>query len=213
MVIAIDGPAGSGKTTVSRLLAEKLNASYLDTGATYRALTLKAIKEQTDLEDFQAVKTIAEKMNIEFRDRLVFLDNEDVTREIRMPYIDQNISKVAANPYAREVLVGLQRRLAEGKNVVVEGRDITTVVFPNAEYKFYLDANVEERARRRCKEFKERGVDVQFDALKNQVVKRDQADFSRESGPLKKADDACYIDTTALSIEQVVDNLAAHITL
>lgn len=211
MIIAIDGPAGSGKTTVSRLLAKKLNISYLDTGATYRALTLKALQMKLNLKDFAQIKEAAEGIDIAFKDERVFLDGKDVTEQIRTPLIDKNISKIASNPLAREVMVLLQRRIAQGKDVVAEGRDVTTVVFPDAEYKFYLDAHVDERTKRRYKEFKEKEVSISYEELSTQVKTRDKADFTRDVGPLKKTKDARVIDTTTLTLEQVVDSLTSYI--
>jgi len=211
MVVAIDGPAGSGKTTVSRLLAEKLKFSYLDTGATYRAVTLKALQENLDLDDQTAMGRLAEELDLEFKGSRVFVDGKEVTEDIRMPVIAKNISRIAANPLVREKLVLLQRRLAEDKDVVVEGRDITTVVFPAAEHKFYLDADVGSRAGRRHKELKQKGIDISLEEITMQVEQRDRADFSRAHGPLKRTDDACYVDTSDLNIAQVVDKLASYI--
>jgi cytidylate kinase len=211
MIIAIDGPAGSGKTTVSRLLAQKLKISYLDTGATYRALTLKVLEEGVDLANWEAVKNIAENLNLQIKDNKIYLNGRDISEQIRAPLIDINISKVASNPLARQALVGIQQKMAKDRDIVVEGRDITTVVFPEAKFKFYLDAEFEVRVKRRYNELKNRGIDIPFAKLKAQLKQRDNADLHREVSPLKRSEDAIYIDTTNLTIEEVVDKLASYI--
>ncbi|RKY39107.1 MAG: (d)CMP kinase, partial [Candidatus Omnitrophota bacterium] len=151
MIIAIDGPAGSGKTTVSRLLAKQLGISYLDTGALYRVLTLKALEENINLNDGETLQKLASTMNVKIEGERIYLDDREVTVEIRTPLIDKNISQVASHPQVREVMVNLQRKITYCKDYVVEGRDITTVVFPHADYKFYLDADFNERLQRRYK--------------------------------------------------------------
>lgn len=211
MIIAIDGPAGSGKTTVSRTLADRLNISYLDTGATFRTLTLKSLRENVDLEDYRAVEEIAVNLDIKFVGNRIYLDGEDVSEDIRTPFIDKNVSKIASNPLAREVLKNVQRKIVDDKDFVVEGRDITTVVFPNAEVKFYLDADTAVRAGRRHKELSVKGVEVSLDETKTQIQKRDDSDFNRSTAPLTKAEDAIYINTTTLTVEEVVNELISHI--
>jgi cytidylate kinase len=211
MIIAIDGPAGSGKTTVAKLLAKKLNIAYLDTGATYRALTLKALKKNTDLNSSASLKLLAEELNLEFDGSTVYLDGIDVSSEIRTPVIDRNISVIVSYPEVRKVMVDLQRKIAQGKNFVVEGRDITTVVFPKAEFKFYLDADPEIRAERRFKEFKTKGANLNFKEMKKDLDKRDQADKNRKVGALTIASDAIVIDTSKLTIEEVVEKMLGHI--
>ena len=209
MIIAIDGPAGAGKTTVARLLAEKLNIFYLDTGATYRALTFKALEEKIDLDDEEALENLAKNLNLrfDFSQGKVFLDEEDVTDKIRQPVIDKNISKVAEKPKVREVLVELQRKIAQDKDFIVEGRDTTTVVFPNAQFKFFLDADFYVRLKRRFKELKEKGVNISFSEVERDLKRRDKADLERKVGPLRKAEDAIYIDTTDLSLEEVIEKI------
>ncbi len=209
MIIAIDGPAGSGKTTVAKRLAKRLNIFYLDTGATYRALTWKALKENVDLDDEDKLEGLAKdlKISFDFDKERVYLDDEDVTAEIRTPLVDRNISKVASKPKVRKILVELQRNLARCNDFVVEGRDTTTVVFPRADFKFYLDADFVVRAQRRFKELKERGISITFEDVKRDLEKRDRADLTRKVGPLKRAKDAIYIDSTELSIEEVVEKL------
>jgi len=209
MIIAIDGPAGAGKTTVARLLAKKLNIFYLDTGATYRALTFKALKEKIDLDDEKVLENLAKNLNLrfDFSQGKVFLDGEDITDKIRQPIIDKNISKVAEKPKVREVLVELQRKIAQNKDFVVEGRDTTTVVFPHAQFKFFLDADFYVRLERRFKELKNKGIDISFSEVEKDLKRRDKADLERKVGPLKKAEDAIYIDTTDLSLEEVIEKI------
>lgn len=211
MIIAIDGPAGSGKTTVSRMLADRLSISYLDTGATFRALTLKSLRENVDLEDYKAVEETAVKLDIKFDGSRVYLDGEDVSADIRTPFIDKNVSKIASNPLAREILKNIQRKMVDNGDFVVEGRDITTVVFPNAEVKFYLDADTAVRAGRRHKELSVKGVEVSLGETKEQIQKRDDSDLNRSTAPLIKAEDAIYVDTTTLTIDEVVAELISHV--
>ncbi len=209
MIIAIDGPAGAGKTTVARLLAKKLNIFYLDTGATYRALTFKALKEKIDLDDEEALENLAKNLSFhfDFSQDKIFLDGEDITDKIRQPIIDKNISKVAEKPKIRKVLVELQRRIVQDKDFVAEGRDTTTVVFPHAQFKFFLDADFHVRLERRFKELKEKGLNVSFSEIEKDLKRRDKADLERKVGPLKKAEDAIYIDTTDLSLKEVIEKI------
>lgn len=208
MIIAMDGPAGSGKTTVAKLLADRLKFSYLDTGATYRALTLFALEKNIDIYDEAALAHAAKNLNIKLEGRKVFLDGKDVSADIRAPRIDKNISAIVAHPKVRKVMVALQQKIANTGNFVAEGRDVTTVVFPRADHKFYIDAAFDLRARRRFKEFQEKGVKIDFEQVKEDLAKRDHADFSRKVGPLKKADNAIVLDTTHMTIDQVVNNLS-----
>jgi cytidylate kinase len=204
MIIAIDGPAGSGKTTIAKLLAEKLNISYLDTGATYRVLTLKALEVKADLHDESAIRDVAVNLDIRFVGKAVYLDNRNVSEEIRTPLIDRTISLVVSYPKVRREMVILQRKIAQGKDYVVEGRDITTVVFPGAQFKFYLDAAPQIRAQRRFRELENKGVKIQFNEVGSDLNKRDEADKTRKVGALKLSKDAVYIDTTRLTIEEVL---------
>lgn len=208
MVIAIDGPAGSGKTTVARLLAKRLGISYLDTGATYRALTYAAIKNNLDLSDKFALADLARALNIKIEGDKIYLDRDDVSADIRKPQIDKNISVVVSFPEVREIMAALQRDMARGGDFVVEGRDTTTVVFPRAEYKFYLDADPEARAGRRHRELEQKKIEIDFEEVKKDLEKRDYADKSREFSPLKVSEDAVSIDTTCLTIDEVVEKLA-----
>lgn len=211
-IIAIDGPAGSGKSTTAKLLARKLGFLYLDTGAMYRAVTLKAMRQHVDLTSDAQLKSLLDRTKIDLvtsNGRLrVFLDGQDVTREIRSLKVSENVSKVAAQKSVREYLVKLQRQFAQKGNVIAEGRDIGTVVFPNAQLKIFLVASIEERAKRRLKSDVGADDGSQLEKMKQAIEQRDQADSSRENSPLKKAADAIEIDTTNLTIEQQVEAIA-----
>jgi cytidylate kinase len=211
MIIAIDGPAGSGKTTTARALAQRLGIMYLDTGATYRALTLAAIRQGLDTSDSVALEKLARKLSLTMRGDSVYLESVDVSREIRTPNIDKNISAVVAHPAVRKVMVDLQRRLAKGCDCVVEGRDTTTVVFPEADYKFYLDADPQRRAERRYRELKEKNISIGLKEVTADLYKRDGADKNRAAGPLKVSEDSIVIDTTDLTIDGTVEVLIKYI--
>ena len=211
-VVTIDGPAGAGKSTVAKALAKQLKYFYLDTGAMYRALTLKALTGKTDLTDEQALAALARKTSIDFKEDpqkglRVFLDGKDVSDAIRTQDVTNNTFYIARAPSVREVMVELQRTIGGRLNVVVEGRDVGTVVFPKAKYKFYLDADVTERSRRRSKELQEKGQHVEAAKLRQDIEERDKSDMTRTTGPLKKAADAVVIDSTRLSAQQVVDKM------
>lgn len=214
MIIAIDGPAGSGKSTIARLAAKKLGFLYVDTGAMYRALTLKALQGGMDLKNraglIRLAKNISIRLNPRGRGRIkVMLDGKDVSSQIRTPRITNNVSYVAIVPAVRKEMVKLQRSIGCGakKGAVLEGRDIGTVVFPNAGKKFYLDASITERARRRHKELLADGIRVDLKQLEKDIKTRDRKDKTRKVGALKKAKDAIYIDTTALTIQQVMQKV------
>ncbi|MFA6610045.1 MAG: (d)CMP kinase [Candidatus Omnitrophota bacterium] len=214
MVIAIDGPAGSGKSTVSKKVARSLGLLYIDTGAMYRSLTLKAMKHSIDLGNESALTDLARSTRIDLKeaDRLeVFMDGDNVTDLIRTPEVTNNIKYIACVPGVRHEMVKLQRLMGKRDGAVMEGRDITTVVFPDADYKFYLDADADERARRRHKELIESGQRVELNIIKEDVIARDKSDFTRSVGPLVKASDAIVIDTTGLSIDEVVNKILAYI--
>ncbi|MCX5678497.1 MAG: (d)CMP kinase [Candidatus Omnitrophica bacterium] len=214
-IVAIDGPAGSGKSTVSKLIAGKLGLLYIDTGAMYRALTLKAMREGADLEDADALTNLARNTKIDLRNvsgsLKVFLDGEDVSALIRTPELTNNVKFIARVPGVRREMVNSQRIIGGRSSAVLEGRDIGTVVFPDARFKFYLDADVEERSKRRHKELLEAGQDADLGKIKNDVIRRDESDMNRDVGALKKAPDAVLIDTTDLSIEEVTEKLLSYI--
>jgi len=216
VIVAIDGPAGSGKSTVSKRVAKKLSLLYLDTGAMYRALTLKVMRNNVDSDDAPSIIKIARKTEINItlqpgEDIKVFLDGEDISGAIRTPEVTEEVKYVARIPEVRGHMVQTQRRIAGRSGAVVEGRDIGTVVLPDAHFKFYLDATEEERAGRRFKELKEMGMDVKLDEIKSDVKERDASDMNRKVAPLKKAEGAIYIDTTGMSIEEVVEKIISYI--
>ena len=215
--IAIDGPAASGKSTLAKQLADQLGYLYFDTGVMYRAITWVALSQGIDLKDRELVTSIAERVQIDVlpasiddgRDTDVLADGEDITWNIRLPEVDANVSIVSAYPGVRAALTSQQRRIGERGRVVMVGRDIGTVVLPKADLKVYLDASVEERARRRYKESLARGEDVLYNSVLEMMKTRDQIDSNRDIAPLSKADDAVVIDSDQLSLEQVLNKTKA----
>ena len=215
-VIAIDGPAGSGKSTVAKLVAKNLKFLYIDTGAMYRALTLKAVKEGADFNDQEKLIALSKDLDVRLvesgGDLKVLLDGSDVSEKIRSMEITAKVKFVAGTAGVRENMVRLQQKLGRASSgAVMEGRDIGTVVFPDAAHKFYLDASSRTRAERRFKELKEKGFDVSFLEVENDVKTRDTSDMTRKVGALKKAKDARLIDTTDMTIEEVVDKILAQV--
>ena len=205
-IIAIDGPAGSGKGTLAKELAKRLNFVNIDTGATYRCVALKVLRENISIENEKEVIKLAKKIKIDLLpDGTVLLDGEDVTKEIRDKEVTKIVSPLSSIVKVREILVDLQRKIAKGKDVIMEGRDITTVVFPNAQYKFYLDASIECRAKRRYKENQEKGMDMTYEEVYENIEKRDYNDMHKEVGALKRTKDQIYIDTTDLTVEEEVE--------
>ena len=215
VVVAIDGPAGSGKSTVSKRIAGALGLLYIDTGAMYRALTLKALRLKLDLQDADALTQLARTTKIDLAEESgtlkVYLDGEDVSAPIRTPELTNTVKYIARVPGVSGEMVALQRAIGRKCGAVLEGRDIGTVVFPDAKFKFYLDADVEERSRRRHKELIEANQAVSLDDIKKDVVMRDESDMKRDVGALKKAPDAVVIDTTRLTIDEVVGKLLSYI--
>lgn len=216
MIIAIDGPAGSGKSTVAKLVARRLGMHYLDTGAMYRAVAFRTLEAGNSLADEDAAAGVATREVIEFGHEpgeplpsRVFIDGTDVTEAIRTPDVDDAVSAVAKMPRVREAMVAQQRHLAEESDIVVEGRDIGTVVFPNAELKVYLTATAAERARRRAAQQAEAGLAVDEAGVQEALIRRDEADSSRTHSPLTPAFDAMELDTTGLSLDEVVERIAA----
>lgn len=205
IVVAIDGPAGAGKSTISKIIAQKLNLKYIDTGAMYRAVTLKAIKNNLDLYNNNEISHMVKNSNISINDEKFFIDGIDVTEEIRMPYVNEKVSIVSAMPEVREVLKEKQRKMAENFNVIMDGRDIGTNVLKDANIKIFLTASVEERAKRRYKEMIEKGISTTFEDVFKDIENRDNIDSSRKANPLKKADDAVMLDTTGMKMNEVVD--------
>ncbi|MFH1394679.1 MAG: (d)CMP kinase [Candidatus Omnitrophota bacterium] len=214
-VVAIDGPAGSGKSTVSRFVAERLGFMYIDTGAMYRALTLKIMRENIDFSDEERIIEISEKLNLQLlpaeigkNSIRVILEGEDVSEEIRKMEVTGNVKYIAKITLVRNNMVRFQQQMIKGINgAVMEGRDIGTVVFPDAKYKFYLDASFVERVERRLAELKAKGHTITRKEVEDDLKQRDHADKTRKVGPLKKADNAVFLDTTNLSIEDVTTKI------
>jgi len=216
LIVTIDGPAASGKSTVARLLAKKLDASFLDTGAMYRAVTLAAMKAGADLSDEQKLLDIARTRDIQFSaetDKMkVYLDGVDVTEQIRDPEVTANARYIAGAPDVRAELVLMQRRFAaEREKVVTEGRDQGTVAFPDADVKFFLTADPAERARRRLADLKVKDNNQSLDKIQKDIEQRDKSDQSRDVGPLRPAEDAIIVDTTTLTIDEVIEKLLTHV--
>jgi len=212
MIVAIDGPAGAGKSTVAKILAKRLGFLYIDTGTMYRALTLKALENNIDISDEQRINQLALNTSIDLLNNpngplKVILDGRDVSLDIRKPQITQVVSDVSKIKEVRQVLVKLQRELGQRGDCVLEGRDIGTVVFPDAQKKFFIDASAQVRVNRRFKELKGLNQDVAENDVAKDLSNRDKIDSTREISPLRKADDAIYIDTTNLSIEEVVEKM------
>ena len=211
MIIAIDGPAGSGKSTIARLIAKDEGLIYLDTGAMYRLVTLKALNKgilgNNDLNYLEEIKKLLDNLNIDIKENGFYLDNVDVSEEIRKPIVSENVSDVAAIREVREKMVDLQRKFSESKNVILDGRDIGTVVFPNADLKIFLIADAKERAKRRYKELVEKGENVEIEEIYENILKRDKIDSTRKESPLKKAEDAIEVDTTSKNVEEVKNEI------
>lgn len=211
LLIAIDGPSGAGKGTIARAVARRLNYRHIDTGAMYRAVAWKAVHENVELTDEDAVAALASRISIDVGDGVIAVDGHDVRAAIRTPEIDAAAAAVARQPRVRQILIAQQRQMGAGGGVVMEGRDIGTTVFPNAEVKIYLDASPEERARRRAHDpahaSGRAGAAVQ--EVASALAARDRSDTTRAVSPLAKADDAVFIDTTGVPIDEVVDRVMA----
>ncbi len=207
--IAIDGPAGAGKSSVAREIARRLGFKYLDTGAMYRAITLKMIREKVDLDDPRQVEEVLNNTQLDVKEgNIILLDGEDVTAEIRKPYVNNMVSPVSAIPAVRRRLVQMQQEIAaRSGGIIMEGRDITTRVMPEADFKFYLDASLMERARRRMKEQLAAGILDSLEEVAEEIRRRDRIDSQRADSPLCVAPGATVIDTTDLSFEEVVNGI------
>ena len=212
-IIAIDGPAGSGKSTTSKMLAERLGYTYLDTGAMYRALTYFALKNNISPADGEKLTTVANNIPIEFKQvnekNHIFINGEDVTTEIRSRDVTKNASEVAAHKGVREAMVKRQKEIGKQGSIVAEGRDTTTVVFPHADIKIYLTASVKDRAQRRFLELIKSGVSTTVEEIEADITKRDEFDSNREHSPLMKSHDAIVVDTSNMTIEGQVDHIVS----
>jgi len=213
LIVAIDGPAGSGKSTVTHLLARRLGYVHIDTGALYRALALKAKDKGVSIEDGPGLGKLAGETKLEFQwlndDRNhIFIDGKSVSNLIRTPEMSMAASRISAHSEVRQALLGIQREMGKQGGVVLEGRDIGTVVFPDAHVKFFLTASIDSRVQRRMVELEEKGVYLDFEEVKKQVMERDRGDMERKVAPLKKAADAFEVNTTNMTVEQVVSTLA-----
>ena len=210
-IVAIDGPAGSGKGTIAKLVGEEFNLVNIDTGAMYRCVALETLNRGIEVQETEKIISILDEISIEFKNtdegKKVFLNGNDVTSKIRSKEVSTIVSQVSSIKAVRYKMVDLQRRMAEGENVIMEGRDIGTYVFPNANVKIYLDATAEERATRRYKQNQEAGIEMSYEEILQNIKTRDKNDMEKEMGALKQAEDAIYIDSSNLTIEQVKDRI------
>ena len=210
-VVGIDGPAGTGKSTVTKILADELNLINIDTGATYRCVALKTLEKNVKIDDKEEIIKISEEINIEFvqteKEQLVFLDGENVTNKIRSAEVTKIVSPISSIKEVRLNMVKLQRKLAEGKNVIMEGTNITTYVFPNADVKIYLDADLEVRAKRRFEQNKEKNIKMTYEEILENIAKRDENDKNKPIGSLKIAEDAIVIDNTNMGMEEMKEKI------
>ena len=211
LIVAIDGPAGSGKSTIAKLLAKKYDLTYIDTGAMYRMITLYLLENNIDINDLKEVERVLNTVNLDMQGDKFYLDNVDVSTKIREKRINDNVSKVASIKIVRSNLVDLQRKVSNNKNVILDGRDVGTVIFPNAQVKIFLIASPEERARRRYKEFLEKKTEITYEEVLNSIKERDHIDSTRDESPFVKADDAIELDSTNLTIDDVVNFISKEI--
>ena len=211
LIVAIDGPAGSGKSTIAKLLAKKYDLTYIDTGAMYRMITLYLLENNIDINDLKEVERVLNTVNLDMQGDKFFLDNVDVSTKIREKRINDNVSKVASIKIVRSNLVDLQRKISNNKDVILDGRDVGTVIFPHAQVKIFLIASPEERARRRYNEFLEKKTEITYDEVLKSIKERDHIDSTRDESPFVKADDAIELDSTNLTIEDVINFISKEI--
>lgn len=209
--VAIDGPAGAGKSTIASIIADRFNLMYINTGSMYRAVTLMCIRQNIVYTDSHAVCNLTKSLDMYFDGDRLIVKGEDVSDEIRHPEISNNVSNYASIPELREILVELQQSIADKYNVIMDGRDIGTVVLKDSPLKFFLTASAEERAKRRCSELNEKGIEVEYNNILNDIIKRDYIDSNREINPLKKAENAIEIDSSKLCINEVVELISEQI--
>lgn len=206
-IVAVDGPAGSGKSTISKIVAKELDLTYLDTGAMYRMVTYAVLKNRIDVENENEVIKLLNEIKLDINKDKFYLNGEDVSQVIREVEVTNNVSKVAALKLVRDKLVHMQRVISEGKRVILDGRDIGTVVFPKADLKIFLVASPEERANRRVKEFISKGIDTNYETVLEEIKTRDFLDSTRKESPLLQAEDAILIDTSFMNIEEVSNEI------
>ncbi|WP_434296587.1 (d)CMP kinase [Clostridium sporogenes] len=209
--IAIDGPAGAGKSTIAKIIGKKLNIMYINTGSMYRAVTLMALENNIEPSDIESLKTLINSMDISFNGNNIIVNGKDLEEAIRMPIINNNVSEYAAVEEVRELLVSMQQNISKKYNVIMDGRDIGTVVLKDAPYKFFITASAEVRAKRRLKELKEKHINIDFEDVLKEIKERDYIDSNRKINPLKQSEDAILIDTSNFTIEEVVDKICTII--
>ncbi len=213
LVIAVDGPAGAGKSTIAKIIAKNLNINYIDTGAMYRAITYKCLKNNIDINKEEEVIKLAKNTEIDFKDNNIYLDGKILTDEIRTMEVSNNVSNVAKIKDVRYLMVDVQRKIGKRSSVILDGRDIGSYVFPDADYKFFLIATPEERGQRRFIELSKKGYETTLEEIIQDIIKRDKIDSNREFAPLVKAENAMEIDTTGKTIDEVVETVISKINV
>lgn len=211
IIVAIDGPAGAGKSTIAKMVSDKFNLMYINTGSMYRAVTLKAIENGISYADIDNLCKLIDEMDMHFDNNELILNGKNINEKLTMPYISNNVSNYASIPQVREKLVHIQRQMSQKYDVIMDGRDIGTVVLKEAPFKFFLTASPEERAKRRYKELLEKNIDVDYENILEEIKRRDYIDSNREINPLTKAEDAIEIDSTSMTIKEVAEKICMHI--